>query len=374
MPNYPNGTLFPGYRGIAPRREKQDAIDVLRVPIIPRGQAKGLQLALNYLSFAVSATVAALFLRRQSEVILVFQPSPVTVGIPAIALKWLTGAPIVFWVQDLWPESLVATGTTRNRTVIGAVRRLVEAIYRRSAIIAVPSRAFEGPVRAIMPGSDIRYLPNPANPEPGAPTILQQPAGGVSLPDGFRIVFTGNFGVAQGLDTVIDAAHRTRHLPHVKWVFVGDGRVRERLRARIDAEGLSGTVAIIGPFPARDMPPLLAQADALLVTLRKDPLFSLTVPSKLQTYLAAGKPILAATDGETARLIADAGAGITCPAGDPDALADAAIRMSQLDDAVRRAMGAAGRACYTREFALDQIVARLEGWLTELRGSRTCAS
>lgn len=372
MPNYPHGRFFSGYRGFAPRRDKHDSIEILRVPLIPRGHARGLRLAINYLSFALSATLAVPFLWKKADIVFVFQPSPVTVGLPALALKWLSGSPVVFWVQDLWPESLAATGATRNRAIMGRVRSLVRFLYRRSDIIAISSRAFEGKVLALAPGSDVRYLPNPANPEPAE---LPPPAPpDTSFPEGFRILFTGNIGVAQGLDTVLEAASQTRHLPHIKWILVGDGRQRKNLQKHIDLEGLHDTVTFGGPFPARDMPALFEQADALLVTLRRDPLFALTVPSKLQTYLAAGRPILAATDGETARIVEEARAGISCAAGDASALARSAIHLSGLDEPTRQAMGAAGRSYYAREFALDRIVERLESWFTELLGKRACAS
>ncbi|GGE39839.1 glycosyltransferase WbuB [Agaricicola taiwanensis] len=373
MPNYPTGRLFPGYRGFAPRREAQGRVGVFRVPIIPRGSS-AVQLVLNYLSFAVSASVAAFLCRPRADLVLVFQPSPVTVGIPALVVKWLNGARLIFWVQDLWPESLAATGATRSRMIIATVRRLVRFLYRRSDIIGVSSRAFEQPVRSLSPDADVRYLPNPANPEPQEPSDAPHDEQKHLLPAGFRILFAGNFGAAQGLHTVLDAAHRTRHLPHIKWILVGDGRAGPALRSRIEIEKLEDTVFITGPFPQSAMPNLLAQADVLLVALHKDPLFALTVPSKLQTYLAAGKPILAATDGETARIVREAGAGIACPAGDAEALAEATIQMSLLDATARQAMGGAGRTYYAREFALDQIVARIEGWLTELDGSRRCAS
>jgi glycosyltransferase involved in cell wall biosynthesis len=372
MPNYPHGRFFSGYRGLAPRRDRHDSIDVVRVPLIPRGRAKGLRLALNYLSFAVSATLAAPFLWKKADVVFVFQPSPVTVGLPALAVKWLSGTPIVFWVQDLWPESLAATGATRNPAIIGRVRSFVRFLYRRSDIIAISSRAFEEKIRALAPGSDVRYLPNPANPEPGEWPSVERP--GPAFPEGFRILFTGNFGVAQGLETVLDAAKQTRHLPHIKWILAGDGRQRAVLRSRIEIEDLRDTVAIVGPFPAEDMPALFRQADVLLVTLHRDPLFALTVPSKLQTYLAAGRPILAATNGETARIVEEAGAGISCPAGDAAALAKAAILLSELDASARQMMGEAGRSYYLREFALDRVVERLENWFAELLGKRACES
>ncbi|MGI6854325.1 glycosyltransferase family 4 protein [Mesorhizobium sp. 1B3] len=372
MPNYPHGRVFSGYRGFAPRRDKHDSIEVVRVPLIPRGRAKGLRLALNYLSFAVSATLAVPFLWKKADVVFVFQPSPVTVGLPALAVKWLSGIPIVFWVQDLWPESLAATGATRNQAIIGRVRSFVRFLYRRSDIIAISSRAFEEKILTLAPGSDVRYLPNPANPEPEKSSPSGPSEAG--FPEGFRILFTGNFGVAQGLETVLEAAKQTRHLQHIKWILAGDGRQRAALRSRIDLDGLQDTVAMVGPFPAHAMPALLEQADALLVTLRRDPLFALTVPSKLQTYLAAGRPILAATDGETARIVEEARAGYSCPAGDAAALARAAIRLSELDAPARQAMGEAGRSYYSREFALDHIVERLENWFDELLGKRACAS
>lgn len=369
FPNYPAGSIFPGYTGKWLKREQIDGIHVLRVPLIPRRRGRALNLMVNYLSFALSATLAVPFLRKNDfDVILVFEPSPITVGIPAIIAKWLKRAPIVFWVQDLWPESLIATRAIKNELALGLVRRLVRFIYRHSDLILVQSKGFIEQVRRLAPSDKrIEYLPNPADSfyvPNSADNVADENA---VLRPGFRIIFGGNFGVAQDLYTVIGAAERTKHLPDIKWILIGDGRMRPEIEAEIVRRGLDDTIQVIGPYPPERMPAFYAQSDALLVTLRRDEAFAITIPSKVQAYLASARPILAAVDGETARIIEEARAGICSPAGEPQALANAAIRLFEMSPAERKAMGVAGREYFDREFSRKHVIERLETSLQQVQ-------
>jgi glycosyltransferase involved in cell wall biosynthesis len=323
---------------------------------------------MNYASFAVSASIFGPFVLRRFDVdvILVYEPSPITVGIPAAVIKWVKKAPILFWVQDLWPESLLATGAIRNRWALDAIRRLVRFIYSQSDIVIGQSRGFVEKIREVAPkDKDVRFFPNPAdhhfrplNPPEDAPERQL-------LPDGFRIVCAGNMGAAQDLGNVIDAAERLQHRPEIQWILIGDGRLRPWLAEQVQARGLASVVHIIGPYPPQQMPTFFALADLLLATLRRDDAFSLTVPSRIQAYLASGRPILAAIDGEGARIIEEAQAGLTCPPGDPARLADAVLRLYEAAPADREAMGLAGRRYFEREFDRDMLVARLDRWLRE---------
>lgn len=369
MPNYPSGALHKGYRSPFPRREMYQGIEIIRVPIIPRGRTRALQLMLNYASFAISAGFfGPIFLfRRSIDAIFVYEPSPITVGLPAILLKWLKRVPVVFWVQDLWPESLAATGAIENETLLGLVRNLVRFIYKHCNVILIQSRAFESKVRAMCPTANIRYLPNPADKnfeQQLAPTKASERR---LMPEGFCIVFAGNMGIAQDLDNVLEAAKLTRDLSRIKWILIGAGRERASLEEQVRTNELNDTVFFLGPYPSASMPEIFADADALLVTLRKSEIFSLTVPSKVQAYLACGRPILAAIDGEGARLIEDAGAGLVCPPGNPHALANAARALLNMQPSEMDRMGQSGRRYYEREFDRTMLIERLNAWLHEAR-------
>jgi colanic acid biosynthesis glycosyl transferase WcaI len=361
LPNYPEGRLFAGYGARGPWRERHRGIEIVRVPIVPRGRGGRLRLGLNYVSFALSASLfGALRVRNAVDAVLVYEPSPVTVGIPGALMRWLKAAPVLFWVQDLWPESLRATGAVRSRWILAAVGRLVRWIYARSDYVLVQSRAFVGAVASAgVPAERIRYFPNSAERSEGGA------ARAAPLPEGFRILFAGNIGAAQDFVTILRAAELARAEARLRWIIVGDGRQRAWVEREIARRGLQDTVCLLGRHPPEAMPAFYAAADALLVTLRRDPIFALTVPSKLQSYLAAGKPILAALDGEGAAILAEAEAGLVAPSERPEALAEQAIRLSRTPPAERARMGESGRRYFARHFERERLLDQLEGWLGE---------
>ncbi len=376
MPNYPGGSFFPGYGWFRRARGSFEGIPVRRVPLIPRGRGRGWQLALNYFSFAISGSLRALcFCRHDHDVILVFEPSPVTVGLPAVVARWRTGAPILFWAQDLWPETLVATGAVRSPVILRAVRRLVRFIYSRCARVLVQSRGFIEPVAAMgVPPKRIEVIPHwaedfyqPTTVEQGAPERCE-------MGDGFKVVFAGNIGMAQSFETILMAAEHLRAQSDIRWVVIGSGHREAWLREQIRARGLDGEFVLLGPRPSEAMPRYFAAADALLVTLRRDPAFALTIPSKLQSYLACGRPVIAALDGEGARIVTEAGAGFSSPAQNGQALADAVLALSQLPESERAAMGDRGRQYSQLHFSRDRLMDHLERWMTEVATGTPCAS
>lgn len=368
MPNYPSGVFASGYGGWKVRRETWKNASVVRVPIMARGQDSRFSLALNYISFAINASILAPFvLKTRPDVILVYQVSPATVALPAIVMKLITRSKILFWVQDIWPDSLVATGAVRNSLVLGMVRLMMRLIYRCSSVIAVQSRQFEKFIRPLaLPTSDIRYLPNtpdrfyrPVEVPPDAPERkLFRP--------GFNILFAGNLGYAQDLETIVGAILHLKDRKDIQWVFIGDGRRRTWLEDEIRKQGLAENVQILGSYPAEKMPQFFAIADALLITLRDEPIFSLTVPSRLQTYLACGRPILGAISGEAEDILTTAGAGFTAAPADPEHLAATALKMAQMPRERLDALGKAAMDYQRREFDRDQWIERLENWLEEL--------
>lgn len=374
MPNYPSGRFPPGFSLLGPYRERQGEVEVLRFPLIPRGRGGRVRLALNYLSFAFMASLLApLRCRGSYDVIFVFEPSPITVGLPAIVLRRLRGIPAILWVQDLWPESVSATGAIRSPRLIRWIERLVRLIYDHCDEILVQSEAFVGRVRELAGGEAIiRYFPNWA--ESGYRAVVPQPEEAAELPSGFRIVFAGNIGVAQSFETILSAAERLQGTPEIQWLIFGDGRQRPTVEQAIRERSLSGTVHLLGQRPFQSMPEYLALADALLVTLRRDPVFSLTIPSKIQSYLACGRPILAALDGEGARILTESGAGVVASAEDSEGLAEGAIRLYRMSSDQRETMGRCGRDYFEGHFDRDKLVDRLEGWMRDLARRPACAS
>jgi glycosyltransferase involved in cell wall biosynthesis len=376
-PNYPEGRYFPGYGFFARTREDYDGVRVIRAPLIPRGSSGRLGLAANFASFALLASLLGPFLCRGAyDAILVYEPSPITVGLPAVVLKWAKRAPLLFWVQDLWPENLSATGMVRTKWVLDGVARFARFLYRRSDLVLVQSEAFTAPIRALgIDGRKILYYPNSAEAiyRPVAAGTAPPP-GQPALPEGFRVMFAGNIGAAQDFDTILGAAELARGERDIHWTIVGDGRMHSWVESEIARRGLGGTVHLLGRHPMEAMPPLFAAADAMLVTLRNEPVFALTIPSKVQSYLACGRPIVAALDGEGARVVREAGAGVAVPAGDARALADAVVDLARRPRPEREAMGASGRRYFERHFERALLLGRLERWMTDLAAGRACAS
>lgn len=367
QPNYPSGKVFPGYSALSIRREKINGIDVIRLPVIPRGKGSGLRLMLNYGSFIVAGFVLAPFLLRgrRFETVFVYGLSPLLQALPAVLLSRMKRAPLIIWVQDLWPESLAATGFIRNAALLRIVRFLVRIIYRNCARILVQSEAFRHHVATLAPpNADIHFVPNPGQtmtsntPPSDAAFVL-----GEKIAQGFSVVFAGNLGHAQGLDTVLDAVESLRDLPDLQVYLVGSGSLDSWLERERTQRNLVN-LHLPGRFTTTDMPVILAKASALLVSLRKEDIFSLTVPSKLQTYLSTGRPVIGSLDGEGARILAEASAGLVAPAGDALALATAIRNMASLPASERSAMGLSGQRYFDMHFALDHIMALLSGHLT----------
>ena len=376
LPNYPGGSLFPGYSLLGPSEEQHEGVRVLRVPLVPRGLRRSWQLAINYISFTVSASLLGpLRCRGPFDVLFVYEPSPILIGIPALVLRRLKGLPLVLWVQDLWPESLRATGAVTSPLLLRAVARLVRYIYRGCDRVLVQSRGFVDRVVAVGAERErVSYLPNwaeslyaPLELEPDAPERSE-------VPDGFRVLFAGNIGAAQSFETILDAAQLLRHHAEVHWVIVGDGHRKAWVEEQVRERGLGSSVHLLGPRPVGSMPRYLALGDALLVTLRRDPVFELTIPTKLQSYLACGRPVLAALDGEGARVVEEAGAGLTCPAEDPRALAAGVLRLLEMGTAGRCQLGERGRAYFAAHFEREHLITRVEEELRRAVTEARCAS
>lgn len=361
-PNYPEGKVFDGYRADGVQRELFDGdIEVYRVPLRPRGRG-GLNLFLNYLSFVWSGLrwFPSLLKAHRFDAIVVFAVSPITMAIPAIALRRQKQAHLAIWVQDLWPESLAATGYVRSRFVLRMVGWIVRAIYARADTILVQSKAFVAPVSRLALPSKIVYY---ANSVADAPPEI---AGGEGLPPSlvqllhsyFCVVFTGNIGTAQAVDTLVEAASRFRELADVRLVLVGSGSMLDWVKRRVSELNLENVVTP-GRFPAQAMPDIYRDSACLVVSLRDEEIFSYTVPVKVQAYLAAGRPIIASLNGEGARIVSQAKAGLTCAAGDAAALADCVRALRAMSAAERAQMGAAGRQYFLDHYEMRRQATHL---------------
>jgi len=365
-PNYPSGEVFPEYKKNPTRYGWFDGVQVHRVPMLARASGS-FRLGLNYLSFVLGASLVGPWKLRdcRPDVIFVFEPSPVTVGLPAVLLGRLKRCPVVFWALDLWPETLAAFGVIRSPMALGAVALIVRFIYNRCTLVLGQSRSFLPQIANYCDDtSKVRYFPSWA--EDIFQHQLNEPVSEIpSAPGTFSILFAGNVGDAQDFPTILGAADCLKHRHDIRWLIVGDGRRSSWVAEQVKTRGLQERVLLLGRYEVERMPAFYAQADALLVTLKKDPTFSMTIPGKVQSYLAAGRPIIGMLDGEGADVILRAGAGLVCPAGDSEGLAQTVQRLVNMPPNERQRMGQNGQAYAKAEFDRNTLVTRLLSLLEE---------
>lgn len=349
QPNYPSGKVFDGYRAWKLERHNWNNGTIYRLPLIPRGRGSAIRLILNYLSFVVSGVLLAPWILRNKrvDITFVYAISPILQAIPAITLKWLKGAKVVIWVQDLWPESLEATGFVRNRWLLGIVKLVVRWIYRQADLILVQSEAFIDEVAALAEKSKICYYPNSADDIFSAGLPGDCAIHGLS--NGFSVVFAGNLGTAQAVETILSAAILLKDVQGITIYLVGDGSRAGWIREQITLHALTNVI-MAGRYPLESMPGILGSAGALLATLRDEPIFYHTVPSKIQSYLAVGRPIIACMNGEGARIVKEANAGVSCAAEDAGALAAAIKALSSLSPVEREQLGKNGLGYFLRNY------------------------
>ena len=365
IPNYPYGKFFDGYNFFSFGKTQVNKNKLIRFPLIPRFSGKWWQLLLNYFSFAFFSSLAPFFISKDSyDIIFVYEPSPITVGIPAIIIKKIKKIPIVFWVQDLWPESIEAVDIVNSKKVISLLRQLVKFIYKHCDLILVQSKGFiESVDEKNKKNNPIKYIPNWAEkfyvPRSKTAEIEKE----IDTVD-FIIMFAGNIGSAQSIDTIVNSAKILKD-ESIKWVIIGSGRKKSLFEKKVLELDLESKFKFLDQKPANEMPYYFAHADVLLVTLLSKKIFSYTIPGKIQSYLACGKPILAALDGEGAKIIFESKSGIVVDAEDSQSLSRAVIKMKNMSANELDQLGNNGLNFYRKNFERDLIIDKIELLLKE---------
>ena len=365
FPNYPTGKVQAGYRVRLHQVEQRGRTTVHRVALYPSHDRSALRRMLNFVSFmATSSTIGAWFARR-AGVALVYS-TPATVGLAGVVLRTVFSRPYVLYIQDLWPDTLVATGLVPRRYERPATALLTHfcsLVYRRAGRIAV-----------ISPGMK-RLLVERGVPEGKVDVIYNWVDEGVFRPEPvrtdptrFTLMYAGNLGDVQGLDVLVRAVADLDDLDDLEVVLVGEGVARESL-SRLAADlGVADRVAFAGPRPVTEMASLMATADVQLVSLKDLPLFHATMPSKVQAILACGRPLVISAPGDAAELVRASGAGLVAAPGDVSALADAIRRAHAMRGDGLETMGRAGRDFYQRELSAQVGAARMEAALEAATG------
>lgn len=365
IPNYPEGKIYEGYGFFKNRKQNVNGVQIERALLLPRGKGGGIRLFLNYYSYAFFASLKArkLAKKQKFDAVIVHEPSPITQFYPALQVQKIQGTPIYFWVMDLWPESLQIAGGVKNTRVLNYYTQLVQKFYKASKKILITSKGFR---KSILEkgdfGDKIEYFPNWAEASISEGD-LSYPI--PDLPEGFKVMFAGNVGEAQDLDALLQAALILKSHQEIKLIIVGDGRKMPFVQDFIKEHQLENTVFTVGRFPVEAMATFFDKADLLLVSLKDDAIFNLTVPAKVQAYMSAGKPILAMLNGEGADIVNEADCGFTVPASHAEQLAETILQASKMDAEVLISKGRNGKKFFEENFKMETCFDRLEQILKE---------
>jgi glycosyltransferase involved in cell wall biosynthesis len=366
FPNYPTGKLAAGYQLRCWQRETIGGVPLIRVPLFPDHSTSPFRRLFNFGSFAASSSLLGPWLVPRVDVMHVIHP-PLTIGLPAGVLSRWLGCPFTYEVQDLWPEVLRATGSMRSERIFRMMSWYAKRVYRRAAAIRVISPGFrENLIAKGVPAEKIHVISNWVDTDlykriPPDTELAEK----LGMNGKFNVMFAGAIGLSQGFDAVMEAAALLREMPEVQFVFVGDGADLPRLQ-KIAAEKSLANVKFLGRYPAQEMPGLYALADALLVHLRADPLYNITIPHKIFAYMASGKPLLAAVAGDPAAVVERAKAGLTCPPANPVALVETIKKFLAMPASQRAAMGDNGYRLVHEEYRRDLLTAKVADMLQEV--------
>jgi glycosyltransferase involved in cell wall biosynthesis len=359
-PNYPEGKFYKGYNFFNKRAESFKGVEIIRTMMIRRGSGNGFRLFVNYFSFAFFASFASVFrIKKNYDIIFVFEPSPITVALPSIVYKKFSNAPIFLWVLDLWPESISAAGNINSVFIIKQIDNLVKRIYRNTDIILISSKSFrESIISKGISDKKIVYLPNWAE-DIFLQKIDHYSEALLKLPKGsFNVMFAGNIGDAQDFESIIKAAELTKSYENIHWIIIGDGRKKVWVESQITSLNLKN-VHLLGKHPIEKMPYFYKEADVMLVTLKDEKIFSLTVPAKIQSYLACGKPLVALLNGVGADIINESGAGFCFNSGNYEELSGKIIEMYKMPKNELVNMGLSGKKYYDENFERNKLISNL---------------
>lgn len=365
IPNYPMGKFYDGYDYRHKRRECWNGVDIIRIPLIPRGNSRNKLLnaagmAANYLSFIVSGRGWVKKNNIKADLVFTVEVSPMTQALIGTWYKKRYHVPAYLYVQDLWPENVVTVTGIQSKAVIGPINRMVNKIYRETDEIFTTSPSF---VKAIVnrktkvDRKKVHYWPQYAE-EFYRPMPRQNIDG---IPDGgsFKIAFTGNIGTAQGLGILPETA-RLLKTENVKFIIVGDGRFLPELERQIEKRRVREKFILLPRVPASRIPEILSACNAGFISFAQTPLWEMTIPAKLQSYMACGKAIIASASGETKRIIQEAECGICCEIGNAQALADGIRELIRADC---QDMGRKARKYFRENFDKKKLMDQMDRFI-----------
>lgn len=360
IPDYPQGKYYDGYGIFRRRDELVNGVRVIRTFVTPRRNASPLWLSLNYLSHTLFSTLRAIWmgLTQKFDTIIVHETSPVTIGIPAVIIKKIRKTPLHFWVLDLWPESLSAAGGIKNKHILNFFGKVTAWLYRNSDTILIGSRGYRESINKLGKFDyKIKYFPNWIDTALCDDISAEVPV----FPDGFNVLFAGNIGDAQDFPHILEAAQILKD-SSINFILIGDGRKKEWVKEKSRELGLDN-VFCLGKYPLEMMLGFFGKADILFFSLKDSPIFSITVPAKLQAYMSSGKPVVAMINGEGRDVISEADCGWSVGAEDSKGLADLLIELSKTDTKVLKEKGENGKRYSQTHYDFTKCIDNLERFI-----------
>ncbi len=366
FPNYPGGNIYPGYKLKLFQKEYLNGVEVIRLWLFPSHDKSAIKRILNYMSFSLSALFLAPFLIKRPRVIYVYHP-PATVALPALYLKFIYKAKLVYDIQDLWPESLSATRMLSNQKILNLVNLFQNFIYRNATKITVISNGFrENLISKGVNPEKIEVIYNwsiPLGDDNSNKSILSEHT------EKFILLFAGNIGEAQGLEVVIHAAEMAQkhdNLNDVQFVLLGTGSKKSELMEMTKKLSLSN-ISWLDRVPPSEVNSYLKKADVLLINLLNLPLFKITIPSKTQSYMMIGKPILAGVEGDTKDLVEQSESGLSFIPGNSTSLIENLLILKNKTKSELEIMGENGKLFYERNLGVKAGVSRFESIFLEIK-------
>ena len=353
-PNYPIGTYYKGYSWDSRSFEVINEVSVHRTNLFLRGKGGGLRLIINYISFIFFGFFRLSKLKGHFDKVFIYAPSPITVGLLGIIAAKKFKCKSYLWIHDLWPESVKIAGGVNNKLILGIVDWMTRFIYAKTDILLIQSPFFKKYLeKQKVDLNKVIYYPYYAEDfyKPVIPSnkIVTQ------FPKGFNLLFAGNIGNAQSFDTIVGAINLIKERD-INVIILGDGRDKERIKTKIESLKLSHKFYFLGTHASELMPEYFAAANALLITLKKAEIFSYTIPGKLQSYLACGKPIIGALDGIGKQIIEDSNCGLSADADDIIGLSENIIKMNKMSSKELVTFGKNGLDYFNNHFNKEKLL------------------
>lgn len=364
LPNYPSGKIFDGYSIFKKQKNEYKGMKIMRVPIVARGKNSSFKLALNYISFMITATIRIIpLIFKKYDRIFVFQVSPITTAIPAIILAKINKIKSYIYIQDLWPETLYSIVNIKNNSYKKYMKKICNKIYDKFDKLLIASKGYEDIlVNANINSEKFEYFPQWAE-----DFYLEcNSKYKANISEKFIITFAGNIGKAQSVNTIIEAAKLAEENKNIIWRILGDGSEFESIKDLVERYNLKETVEILGRKPSKDMPKYFSNSDALLVTLKKEDILEVTLPAKVQSYMASSKPIIASLSGEGKKIIIESKCGLASEAEDHKELYNNVMTLYNMSYDERRKLGANGRKFFEENFSREKLLKQLNYILKDI--------